>query len=219
MVLASIVVIGCFVLAGLIKVHDPGASFRQPFRNSSKDIYDWTIALLKVLSSFHGWSTAAYVLDEVKDPIRTLKMAGPLAVGIVGFLYLLANVSYYSASSTEKLANSGVTVAAFFFGRSLRTRSTKNCCHICCAFIVGKCYDEYFLHGSRVSRAGQGRNPATVAILGQQLASGLAITRLSRHLRAVPHRDIDGPFWYAGCTRIHNKLTYIQEIPTISSLT
>ena len=38
-------------------------------------------------------SNAAYVLNEVKNPVRTLKIAGPLGLGACAVLYMLANVS------------------------------------------------------------------------------------------------------------------------------
>ena len=55
-----------------------------------------------------------YVLNEVKDPVRTIKIAGPLGVSLCGTLYVMANISYFVANSPAKVAGSGVTVAAFF---------------------------------------------------------------------------------------------------------
>lgn len=63
------------------------------------------------------WSNAAYVLNEVRNPVRTLKIAGPVGLSICGVLYLLANVAYYAAATPEEIANSGVTVAGFFMGK------------------------------------------------------------------------------------------------------
>ena len=61
------------------------------------------------------WSNAAYVLNEVRRPVRTLKIAGPLGLGICGVLYLLANVSYFAAATPKEIASSGNTIAAHFF--------------------------------------------------------------------------------------------------------
>ena len=65
----------------------------------------------------YSWSNAAYVLNEVRRPVRTLKIAGPLGLGICGVLYLLANVAYFAAATPKQVSKSGVTVAAFFFGK------------------------------------------------------------------------------------------------------
>lgn len=52
--------------------------------------------MFKVLNAYAGWSNVNYVLNEVRNPVRTLKIAGPLGLGICAVLYLLANVSYFS---------------------------------------------------------------------------------------------------------------------------
>jgi amino acid transporter len=73
--------------------------------------------MFKVLATYQGWSNAAYILGEVKDPIRTLKRAGPLGLGITGSLFILANVSYFACATPDEIKGSGVTVAAFFMGK------------------------------------------------------------------------------------------------------
>lgn len=60
------------------------------------------------------WSNAMYVLNEVRDPVRTVKIAGPLGLLICGILYIFANIAYYAAATPEEVAKSGVTIAAFF---------------------------------------------------------------------------------------------------------
>lgn len=64
-----------------------------------------------------SWSNAAYVLNEIHNPVRTLKIAAPTGLGICGVLYLLANVSYYAAATPEEVSNSGTTVASYFMGK------------------------------------------------------------------------------------------------------
>lgn len=52
--------------------------------------------MFKVIFSYAGWQNVNYVLNNVKDPIRTLKIAGPLGLGICALLYILANVAYFA---------------------------------------------------------------------------------------------------------------------------
>lgn len=59
-------------------------------------ICQYATATFKVLFSYAGWSNVNYVMNNVKDPIRTLKIAGPLGLGICAILYLLANVAYFA---------------------------------------------------------------------------------------------------------------------------
>jgi amino acid transporter len=38
-------------------------------------------------------------MNNVRNPVRTLKIAAPLGLGICAVLYLLANVAYFSAAT------------------------------------------------------------------------------------------------------------------------
>lgn len=94
LILLFIVVTGFVVLGGGVKsVPDPGASFRDSFKGSVHSSGPYATALFKVMNSYAGWNNAAYVLNEVKNPVRTLRIAGPLGLGICAVLYLLANVA------------------------------------------------------------------------------------------------------------------------------
>ena len=52
--------------------------------------------MFKVLNAYAGWSNLNYVLNEVRDPVRTLKIAGPLGLWICAVLYMLANIAYFA---------------------------------------------------------------------------------------------------------------------------
>ncbi|OIW23525.1 high affinity methionine permease [Coniochaeta ligniaria NRRL 30616] len=117
-ILLFIVITGWVVLGGGVKsVPDPHASFRNSFAGSASSGNLYASALFKVLNSYAGWSNAAYVLNEVKRPVHTLKIAGPLGLGICSVLYLLANVAYFSAATPKEIAGSGITVASYFVGK------------------------------------------------------------------------------------------------------
>ncbi|KFY14152.1 hypothetical protein V492_02829 [Pseudogymnoascus sp. VKM F-4246] len=122
-ILLFIIVTGWVVLSGRIdSIPDPNASFRNAFADSVHSSGPYSTALFKVLNSYAGWSNAAYVLNEVRRPVHTLKIAGPLGLGICGVLYLLANVAYFAAATPKEISESGITVASYFalkvFGRT-----------------------------------------------------------------------------------------------------
>ncbi len=89
--------------------------------------YAYATALLQVVYSYKGWENANYVMGELKNPQRTLKIAAPLAVVGVTLLYVLANVAYFAAIPKGELAKSEVIVAGLFFrnmfGESVAARS------------------------------------------------------------------------------------------------
>ncbi|KAF5861198.1 hypothetical protein ETB97_000511 [Aspergillus alliaceus] len=117
--LLFIVVTGWVVLSGRVSsVPDPNASFHNSFAGSATSSNLYATALFKVLNSYSGWSNAAYVLNEIRNPVRTLKIAAPIGLFICGTLYVLANVAYYAAATPKEIANSGVTVASYFMAIS-----------------------------------------------------------------------------------------------------
>ncbi|KAH8816509.1 high affinity methionine permease [Xylogone sp. PMI_703] len=117
-ILLFIVVTGWVVLGGNVhSVPDPHASFRNGFAGSVHSGGPYATALFKVLNSYAGWSNAAYVLNEVKRPVHTLKIAGPLGLGICAIMYLLANIAYFAAATPKEIAASGTTVASYFVGK------------------------------------------------------------------------------------------------------
>ncbi|KZW03342.1 amino acid transporter [Exidia glandulosa HHB12029] len=114
-ILIFVVITGWVVLSGKTHIEDPHVNFRDAFAGSSHSGNDYATAMFKVLNAYAGWSNVNYVLGEVKNPVRTLKIAGPLGLSICAFLYLMANIAYFSAASKEEILNSGVTVASLFF--------------------------------------------------------------------------------------------------------
>ncbi|THG96884.1 hypothetical protein EW145_g7702 [Phellinidium pouzarii] len=106
---------GWVVLGGHTRIQNPHANFHNAFAGSSHSSSDYATATFKVINAYAGWSNINYVLNEVKDPVRTLKIAGPLGLGICAVLYLLANIAYFAAATKEQILNGGVTVASLFF--------------------------------------------------------------------------------------------------------
>ncbi|KJA15765.1 hypothetical protein HYPSUDRAFT_207620 [Hypholoma sublateritium FD-334 SS-4] len=124
-ILVFIVITGWVVLSGKTRVQNPHANFHNAFAGSSHSSNDYATATFKVLNAYAGWSNINYVLNEVKNPIRTLKIAGPLGLSICAVLYLGANVAYFAAATQDEIKHSGVTVASLFFGNVFGTEAKK----------------------------------------------------------------------------------------------
>jgi amino acid transporter len=120
-ILLFVVISGWVVLSGKTRVADPYANFRNAFAGSSTSsndvsallftdehllIWSWqyATAMFKVLNAYSGWSNVNYVMNNVRNPVRTLKIAGPLGLGICAVLYLLANVAYFSAATKARIS-------------------------------------------------------------------------------------------------------------------
>ncbi|RDW67523.1 amino acid transporter-7 [Coleophoma cylindrospora] len=83
-------------------------------------VWNWGItstAMFKVSYSYAGLSNVNNVLNEVKDPVRTLKSAATTALITSCILYLLVNIAYFLVVPMEEIKSSGELIAALFFER------------------------------------------------------------------------------------------------------
>jgi amino acid transporter len=67
--------------------------------------------------SYQGYENAFNLVNEVKNPIKTLKWSAPASLITTGILYMLANIAYLSAASRQDIIDSEVNVASLFFER------------------------------------------------------------------------------------------------------
>jgi amino acid transporter len=74
-------------------------------------------AFFKIFYSYAGLSNINNVLNEVKNPIRTIKTVGPMALGTACIMYLLVNVAYLAVVPLEDIKQSRELIAALFFER------------------------------------------------------------------------------------------------------
>jgi len=72
-------------------------------------------AVFKVSYSYAGLENVNNVLNEVKDPVRTLKTVGPAGLLTACLLYLLVNFAYFVVVPLEQIKESGELIAALFF--------------------------------------------------------------------------------------------------------
>jgi amino acid transporter len=83
-------------------------------------VWNWGIistAMFKVSYSYAGLSNVNNVLNEVKNPVKTLKSAATTALITSCILYLLVNIAYFLVVPIEEIKDSGELIAALFFER------------------------------------------------------------------------------------------------------
>ncbi|KAJ3563673.1 hypothetical protein NP233_g8789 [Leucocoprinus birnbaumii] len=85
------------------------------WEGSGTDVNAFVAGLYAVIWSFTGYSNANNVLSEIKDPVRTIKRAGPIAILGVSAVYMLINVAYFAVVSKNDILNSRRIVAALYF--------------------------------------------------------------------------------------------------------
>jgi amino acid transporter len=74
-------------------------------------------ALFKVFYSYAGLENVNNVLNEVKNPVKTLKSVAPTALLTSCILYVLVNIAYFLVVPLEEIKQSGELIAALFFER------------------------------------------------------------------------------------------------------
>ncbi|KAH7359335.1 amino acid transporter [Plectosphaerella cucumerina] len=113
-VLFFIICCGFAALNGKLRIEKPD-NFANAFAGTTNNGYNIGTAILNVIFSFGGYDNVNAVLSEVRNPQRTLRVALPLAMGIISVLYILANIAYLAAVPKADFLTSNVTVAATLF--------------------------------------------------------------------------------------------------------
>ncbi|KAJ6260026.1 hypothetical protein Dda_5671 [Drechslerella dactyloides] len=88
-----------------------------PFEGS---VWGWgsmSTALLKITYAYSGYASANDVMNEIRNPVRTLKTATRAALATVCLMYLFVNLAYFSVVDGEDIKNSGELIAGLFFER------------------------------------------------------------------------------------------------------
>ncbi|KAI1412786.1 amino acid transporter [Hypoxylon sp. FL1857] len=114
--LIFISITGLVILGGNVPhITDPGVNFRNAFEGTTTNGNDLAVALVNIVFSYTGFANAFNVVNEIKNPIPTLKRNGAISIVTVGMLYMLCNIAYFSAVPKAEFARSKETAAGVFF--------------------------------------------------------------------------------------------------------
>ncbi|KAF8834676.1 amino acid transporter [Paxillus ammoniavirescens] len=111
--------------------------------------------MYNVIWSYIGYSNANNALSEIRDPVRTIKRAAPLAMFFVTFVYLAVNIAYFAVVSKADMLGGGTTPAALFF-RNLYGPATERILSLIIALsILGNILAGLFSQGRLVQELGR----------------------------------------------------------------
>ncbi|KAJ6517472.1 APC amino acid permease [Mycena vitilis] len=161
-ILAGIAALGLLSLAGVPAFairpeYDPPHNFTWAalWAGSRSDPNSLVTALYNVIWSFIGYSNANYALSEVKDPVKTIKRAAPLAILSVTIVYMLVNIAYFGVVSKKDILGSRQIVAALFF-RNLFGPATERALSACIALSsLGNILSVLFTQGRVIQELGR----------------------------------------------------------------
>lgn len=83
-------------------------------------VWNWGVistGLFKVFYSYAGLDNISNVLNEVKDPVRTLRSVTLTALVTSCAMYALINIAYFIVIPIDEIKGSGELIAALFFRR------------------------------------------------------------------------------------------------------
>jgi amino acid transporter len=116
------VFVGLFVVIfrpGQAQVGQGGAlSWDNLWKDSDWSLSVISTSLFKVFYSYAGLSNVNNVLNDVKDPVRTLKSVCTSALITAVVLYTLVNIAYFLVVPLEEIKESGELISALFFERT-----------------------------------------------------------------------------------------------------
>lgn len=127
-IMIFIILCGFLAGIGIVPLAQKSRNFENIWEGSSRDpnafvaglfnvlwylflLNSLTATSLNLLRSFNGYSNAHYALSETKDPVKTIKRAAPIAIGLMTTLYLLVNISYLVVVPKEQMQSGGRVVA------------------------------------------------------------------------------------------------------------
>lgn len=119
---------------------------------TSVSVSSFTSAILKGIFSFNGWHTIHNVLGEIKDPVRTMKRASPLAIFLINLCYMLINLTYLIVIPSEELLEINEMVGLVLFEKVFGNSVGKLVLSALIAFSVGGNVITVLYHISRMNQ-------------------------------------------------------------------
>lgn len=116
LLLAVIAISGLVVLGGHVPgIEDAHLNFADGFAGTTSSGYNLSQAMVNISFAFSGWQNAFGMVNEIKNPVPTLKKNATTSLLIVFVLYFLCNIAYFAAAPKAVFMESGQLAAAVFF--------------------------------------------------------------------------------------------------------
>ncbi len=124
------------------------------FNNSWKNevlLPGFAISLLYVTYAYTGWNAAAYIVEEIKDPIRNLPKALLFGTILVTIVYILLQIVFLKHASLEQISGK-VEIAFISFANLLGSNGGKWISYLIAIQLIAT-ISGYLWIGSRVTSA------------------------------------------------------------------
>jgi amino acid transporter len=108
--LVGVIFLGIYAL---LFIDDSTKSFENAFENTTTDPGAIARAFYSALFAYQGWNYLNFIVEEVRNPVKTLPRAIIISSFAVIVVYLLVNVAFYTALTPERLLKSPAAAIDF----------------------------------------------------------------------------------------------------------
>ena len=110
--LVGVIFIGLYAIIFVEGSTDP---FLDPFVNSNYNPCSIARSFYSALFAYQGWNYLNFIVEEVRNPVKTLPLAIIISSFLVIFIYLLVNIAFYTALPPAALLSSNAAAIVIFF--------------------------------------------------------------------------------------------------------
>ena len=167
----------------------------------------FAISLVFVLYAYTGWNAATYMMDEVKNPTRTVPLAILAGTGIVTVLYVFINAAFLYSTPVDAMA--GEAEVGFIAAKAILGESGGKVMGVLISFGLISTISSMTWAGPRVTAA-IGRDHRSFSILARTNRNGVPALAVLLQTIIVIVLVFSATF--------EQLLLYIQALLTISSL-
>ncbi|XP_070553167.1 cystine/glutamate transporter-like [Ptychodera flava] len=117
---AKVTGLSIIVIAGMVQLANGKTEYlKDAFSTKPESFMNVSLAFYQAIFACGGWENLNMLTEELRNPARDFPIAVVVSETIVIILYVMANISYFTAMSPEELLATdavGVTFADYLFG-------------------------------------------------------------------------------------------------------
>lgn len=112
-VFLMIVCLGIYSAATTKSIHNlsPNVVFNNTLEGFTEDFPSFGIALFNALYSFDGYTTNAYIIEEIENPAYNIPFITLTSIPFITFIYIVINLACGAALTHSEIASSNIVVA------------------------------------------------------------------------------------------------------------
>nr|XP_009861595.1 large neutral amino acids transporter small subunit 1 isoform X1 [Ciona intestinalis]XP_026694627.1 large neutral amino acids transporter small subunit 1 isoform X2 [Ciona intestinalis] len=113
---AKLLALAIIIIIGIVQIFQGNTKYLEPqaaFKGTTTDIGKIVLAFYNSLYAYGGWNYLNFVTEEMKDPYKNLPRAIMISLPLVSFIYVMANVAYFTVLSPTEFGISNAVAVLF----------------------------------------------------------------------------------------------------------